>query len=39
MKTFFSLLLTLAMTTPALAQGKNNFQHDSLHLVYFSPNR
>jgi hypothetical protein len=37
MKTFFSLLLTLGMATPALGQGKVNFQNNSLHLVYWSP--
>ena len=37
MKTFFSLLLTLGMATPALAQGKVNFQNNSLHLVYWDP--
>jgi hypothetical protein len=37
MKIFFSLLLTLGMATPALAQGKVNFQNNSLHLVYWDP--
>jgi hypothetical protein len=37
MKIFFSLLLTLGMATPALAQGKVNFQNNSLHLVYWEP--
>jgi hypothetical protein len=37
MKIFFSLLLTLGMATPALAQGKVNFQNNSLHLVYWGP--
>jgi hypothetical protein len=35
-KIFFSLLLTLGMTTPALAQGKVRLVNDSLHLVYFT---
>jgi hypothetical protein len=37
MKIFFSLLLTLCMATPALAQGKIRLVNDSLHLVYFNP--
>jgi hypothetical protein len=37
MKIFLSLLLTLGMATPALAQGKVNFQNNSLHLVYWDP--
>jgi hypothetical protein len=37
MKIFFSLLLTLGMATPARAQGKVNFQNNSLHLVYWDP--
>jgi hypothetical protein len=38
MKILFSLLLTFAMATPALAQGKVRLVNDSLHLVYFNPN-
>jgi hypothetical protein len=37
MKIFLSLLLTLGMATPALTQGKVNFQNNSLHLVYWDP--
>ena len=37
MKIFFSLLLTLGMATTILAQGKVNFQNNSLHLVYWDP--
>jgi hypothetical protein len=37
MKIFFSLLLTLGMASPALAQGKVGFRNDSLHLVYWGP--
>jgi hypothetical protein len=37
MKIFFSLLLTLGMATPALAQGKVRLVNDSLHLVYWDP--
>src|SRR6516225_11066901 len=38
MKILFSLLLTFAMATPVLAQGKVRLVNDSLHLVYFNPN-
>src|SRR5262245_61800634 len=37
MKSFFSLLLTLGMATPVLAQGKIRLVNDSLHLVYWRP--
>jgi hypothetical protein len=38
MKMLFSLLFSLAIATPALAQGKIRLVNDSLHLVYFSLN-
>jgi hypothetical protein len=36
MKVFLSILLTVVMVTPALAQGKIRLVNDSLHLVYFT---
>jgi hypothetical protein len=39
MRIFFSLLLTLGMVTPVLAQGKVHFANNSLHLVYWDPFR
>jgi hypothetical protein len=37
MKMLLSLLFSLAMATPALAQGKIRLVNDSLHLVYWDP--
>lgn len=36
MKTLFSLLLTVVIAAPAMAQGKIRLVNDSLHLVYFA---